>query len=93
MSCIEVAQLHGVLPADLRASISEQLARVDAMLVRHGPPPRRLQRLPRRRAHEAADADRAMDCDHDREACLALAKAAVTTRAAAATSGAPLTHG
>lgn len=32
MSCIEVAQLHGVLPADLRASMSGQLARVDAML-------------------------------------------------------------
>jgi hypothetical protein len=32
MSCIEVAQLHGVLPSDLRASLSAQLARVDGML-------------------------------------------------------------
>src|SRR4051812_38571692 len=33
MSCVEVAQLHGVVPADLAAQLAAQLARVDAMLV------------------------------------------------------------
>lgn len=32
MSCLEVAQLHGVLPAELREQLATQLARVDAML-------------------------------------------------------------
>lgn len=32
MSCLEVAQLHGVLPAELRTSLAQQLARVDSML-------------------------------------------------------------
>ena len=32
MSCVEVAQLHGVVPAELRATLATQLARVDTML-------------------------------------------------------------
>ncbi|HEX4457662.1 MAG TPA: four helix bundle protein [Polyangia bacterium] len=32
MSCIEVAHLHAVLPSELRASLTIQLTRVDAML-------------------------------------------------------------
>jgi four helix bundle protein len=32
MSCVEVAQLHGVVPAELGAQLATQLARVDAML-------------------------------------------------------------
>lgn len=32
MSCVEVAQLHGAVPAGLREALGTQLARVDAML-------------------------------------------------------------
>lgn len=32
MSCIEMVQLHGVLPSELRDALSSQLARVDHML-------------------------------------------------------------
>jgi len=33
MSCVEVAQLHGVVPAELGEQLATQLARVDSMLV------------------------------------------------------------
>ena len=33
MSCIEVAQLHGVVPPDLKETLAAQLARVDTMLM------------------------------------------------------------
>jgi four helix bundle protein len=33
MSCVEVAQLHGAVPAELRDALATQLARIDAMLV------------------------------------------------------------
>jgi four helix bundle protein len=32
MSCVEVAQLHGVVPGELREQLAGQLARVDGML-------------------------------------------------------------
>ena len=32
MSCVEVAQLHGVVPDELRQALATQLARVDTML-------------------------------------------------------------
>lgn len=32
MSCVEVAQLHGAVPEELRATLATQLARVDHML-------------------------------------------------------------
>jgi four helix bundle protein len=32
MSCVEVAQLHGVVPQELAATLATQLARVDTML-------------------------------------------------------------
>ena len=32
MSCVEVAQLHGVVPEQLKEALATQLARVDAML-------------------------------------------------------------
>ncbi len=32
MSCVEVAQLHGVVPEELKQTLASQLARVDAML-------------------------------------------------------------
>jgi four helix bundle protein len=32
MSCVEVAQLHGVVPDELKQALSTQLARVDTML-------------------------------------------------------------
>ncbi|HWE27329.1 MAG TPA: four helix bundle protein [Polyangia bacterium] len=32
MSCVEVAQLHGVVPDDLQHALATQLARVDGML-------------------------------------------------------------
>ena len=33
MSCVEVAQLHGEVPADLREALTAQLARLDVMLM------------------------------------------------------------
>ena len=33
MSCVEVAQLHGAVPAELQEQLAEQLGRVDAMLL------------------------------------------------------------
>lgn len=33
MSCIEVAQLHGVVPAELQGTLAAQLARIDQMLM------------------------------------------------------------
>ena len=33
MSCVEVAQLHGVVPAELKDQLATQLARIDAMLM------------------------------------------------------------
>ncbi|MCU1281206.1 MAG: hypothetical protein JWM53_4752 [bacterium] len=32
MSCIEVAQLHGAVPEELREALASQLARIDTML-------------------------------------------------------------
>jgi four helix bundle protein len=32
MSCVEVAQLHGVVPTELKSALTAQLARVDTML-------------------------------------------------------------
>jgi four helix bundle protein len=32
MSCVEVAQLHGAVPAELRSALTAQLARIDQML-------------------------------------------------------------
>ncbi|MGZ3425869.1 MAG: four helix bundle protein [Polyangia bacterium] len=32
MSCVEVAQLHGAVPEELREALASQLARIDAML-------------------------------------------------------------
>ena len=32
MSCVEVAQLHGAVPEELRETLATQLARVDTML-------------------------------------------------------------
>ena len=33
MSCVEVAQLHGVVPGELKDQLATQLARIDAMLM------------------------------------------------------------